>query len=112
MTLALALSVASLLGSAVAVSLATACYFACRAVTKRHSMTSLRAELDEIQDAIGKHSALLKRVNQRTVMQERREAAKDEPEASSAQRPGESAADWKRRMRARLIPPGQPARHQ
>jgi hypothetical protein len=111
MTLELALSVASLVGSGIAASLATGCFFACRAVSRRHSMTSLRAELDEMADALGKHSHLLKRINSRTVMQERRQSQQGDLLDSSEQQPGESAAAWKARMRAKLIVPGRPARH-
>jgi hypothetical protein len=41
---------------------------------KRHSTTSVRVELDAMHDAIEKHSLLLKRVNARSVMAERRAA--------------------------------------
>jgi hypothetical protein len=108
--LALVLSVAALSLSAIAASCAIACYFVSLAATKRVSTTSLRAELDEIRDGFEKNSALLKRINQRTVMQERR-AAVGESSDSPEQRPGESSAAWKARMRAKLIVPGRPAPH-
>lgn len=82
-----------------------------KAATKRLSTTSLRVELDEIQDAIGRHSALLKRINARSVMAERRAEQSTDSEPSSAPRPGESSADFKRRMRIALIHPGQPVKH-
>lgn len=98
--------------SAIAVVTAIFCYFASLAATKRVSTTSLLAELDEIRDAIAKHSALLKRINTRTAMQDHRAATNSADADSSAQLPGESTAAWKARMRAKLIPPGKPARHQ
>lgn len=108
-----ALSVASLILSALAALLATGCFFACRTATRRHGIASLRAELDEIHDAFTKQSALLKRINARTVMQERRAAAGGPPDSDddAAARPGESAAAWKARMRAKLVVPGKAAPH-
>jgi hypothetical protein len=105
------LCVVSIATAALAAVVAIYCCFVCRAVQAKHSTSSLRGELDELHDSIGKHSALLKRINARTVMQERRAVAGEQPSDDSAQAPGESAAAWKARMRARLIVPGRPAQH-
>jgi len=80
---------------------------ASKAASNRASTTSLRAEIDELRDAFEKHSALLKKINARSVMAERRasSATDDGPSA------GETTADWKRRMRAQLIRPGFPVKH-
>jgi hypothetical protein len=108
-----ALSVAILLTSiatlcaGVAVWCALASWRALKAASNRASTTLLRAEIDELRDSFGKHSALLKRINARTVMQERR-ASSETDDGPSA---GEDTSDWKRRMRAKLIRPGQPVRH-
>lgn len=103
----------TLLLTLVCVACAALSFFNSRAARKARLTISMRAELDEMQDAIGKHSALLKRINSRTVMQERRAAAKDASldESDAAQMPGESAAAWKARMRAKLIVPGRPTKH-
>ena len=104
------LSAVSLVFSVGAASVAIICCFACLAAVKRHGTSSLRAELDELRDAFEKNSLLLKRMNQRAVMRERRETSSPDDD-DSAQHAGESSADWKRRMRARLITPGRPVKH-
>lgn len=95
MWLNIALCAAAIALSLSAVAIATACYFACRAAMRRSGTASLRAELDEIRDAFEKNSALLKRINQRTVMQERRAAPSDSPVP-------ENPTEWKARMRREL----------
>jgi hypothetical protein len=93
--------------TAVCASCAVACWRALRRASSRASTTSIRAELDEIRDAFEKNSALLKRINQRTVMQERRAAGNGATDGPS----GESVTEWKQRMRRELITPGKPVRH-
>jgi hypothetical protein len=105
-----AVTLLALLLAAVSAWCALACLRALKQVSSRASTTSLRAELDEIRDAFEKNSALLKRINQRTVMQERRASAPGGGD-DAEQQPGESAAAWKARMRARLIVPGRPVKH-
>ena len=91
----------------VSVWCALACWRALKSGLSRVSTTSLRAEIDELRDSFEKHSALLKKINARSVMAERRasSATGDGPS------PGEDTADWKRRMRAQLIRPGYPVKH-
>jgi hypothetical protein len=79
---------------------------ASKRASNRASTTSLRAEIDELRDAFEKNSVLLKRINQRAVMAERR--AEPDPAGPSA---GESTSAWKQRMRAQLLRPGQPVKH-
>ena len=110
--MAFALSVAAIVTSVIAALSAIACYFVSRAATRRHSIASMRAELDEIHDAMTRHSALLKKINSREVMRERREKIADDSDSfPEAQRPGESGAAWKARMRAKLVIPGRAAPH-
>lgn len=111
MEFTVALSAASIVIAVLAALVAICCYFACRAAQRKHSTSSLRGELDELHDSLGKHSQLLKRINARTVMQERRSTAGETPSDEVSQAPGESSAAWKARMRARLIVPGRPAQH-
>lgn len=99
----LALTVLNILCAASAVL----CWRLSRTATKRVSTTSLLAELDEIRDAVARHSALLRKINARTVMAERR-ANGDAPEQLDSEA---AKADWKRKMRARLIVPGRPVQH-
>jgi hypothetical protein len=105
------LCVASLVLSALSAGVAISCYFASRAVTRRHSMISLRAELDEIHDAFAKHGALLKRINARTVMAERRASASGQLDLDDAAATADRDT-WKARMRAKLLVPGRPVKHQ
>ena len=67
-----------------------------------------RAELAELEDEVGKLAALVRKLNQRAVMRERRE--EDEPvskhDTGTARLKGEDDVAWKRRMRA-LISTGQ-----
>jgi hypothetical protein len=68
-----------------------------------------RAELAALEDEVGKLTTLVRKLNQRAAMRERREeepAADAELPAASgdtAQRPGETDIDWKRRMRAQIV---------
>jgi hypothetical protein len=106
-SVAILLTTIAILCAVVSALCALACWRALKSGLSRVSTTSLRAEIDELRDSFGKHSALLKKINQRSVMQERRasSATDDGPSAD------ESTADWKRRMRAQLIRPGLPVRH-
>jgi hypothetical protein len=78
------------------------------------SMISLRAELLEMRDYVGKVDAWAKRINAREVMSERRDAAKSNgarPTASSP-RAFSSAAESKDELRKRAgIVAGKPAPH-
>lgn len=107
MTVLIVLCAVSVAGALASALYARACWSALRQVSNRASTTSLRAELDEIRDAFEKHSALLRRINQRGVMQERRAGASGD----AAQAPGESPAQWKARARAQLLRAGQPVKH-
>lgn len=81
-----------------------------KAAMKRHSTTSVRVELDAMHDAIEKHSLLLKRVNARSVMAERRAAnGHDASGSESSDVAGLSHKDQLRK-RAGLIA-GKPANH-
>ena len=64
--------------------------------TKRLLTSSLRVELDEIHDAIGKHSALLKKINIRTYQRERREAEAAEESGD------EPTSDVKQKLRRKI----------
>jgi hypothetical protein len=111
-----ALSVAAIALSVIAAGLAIGSFFVSRAAMRQRSTASMRAELDEIHDALQKHSVTMRRISSREYMRERRSREADEEAGSGesspeAQRPGESAAAWKARMRAKLIVPGKPAKH-
>jgi hypothetical protein len=81
-----------------------------KTVMTRHSTTSLRVELDAMHDAIGKHSDLLKRINLRSVMAERR-ANGAGPESGSESSAG-TALSHKDQLRRRAgIVAGKPAPH-
>lgn len=83
----------------------------CATVLSRASTTSLRAELDEIRDAFEKNSALLKRINQRTVMQERR-AAGSGSEATDSMGAAASKDELRRALVASgRLQAGKPAKH-
>jgi hypothetical protein len=84
---------------------------ASKVALSRASTTSLRAELDEIRDAFEKNSALLKRINARTLLREYRASEHETSGGPSGPAGGEDVSAWKRRMRAQLIRPGQPVKH-
>lgn len=74
----------------------------CAAESNRPSMTSLRAELAEMRDELGKTHAVLKRIQGRQYKAEQRGAHADDDD-DVKQRPGESAEQWKARVRPKLI---------
>lgn len=105
-------SVLAALTSVACVRYAIRLYADSKAALNRAGTTSLRAELDEMRDAFEKNSALLKRINSRTIMQERRENAGGNGSGDDrAQKPGETPEAWKARMRKSLLVAGKPAKH-
>ena len=81
-----------------------------KAVMKKHSTASVRVELDGMADAIEKHSLLLKRINARSVMAERR-AANGLAESGSESSDG-AALSHKDLLRKRAgLVAGKPANH-
>jgi hypothetical protein len=94
----------SLTAACVSALCALVSYRASKAAKNRASTTSLRAELDEIRDAFEKNSALLKRIHQRTVMQERRQEVREEQTGV--------AGSLKDRLRRQVgLTPGKPYNH-
>lgn len=109
LSVAIALALVAMIASAISVF---ACMRTLRAAAKLHSMTSLRGELIEIRDYVGKLDAWAKRINSREVMRERRDAERsngETPTRSSKPVSGAVTKDDLRRMAG--IIPGRPAPH-
>lgn len=106
---------ASLAAMAVAVGCAIYCCFASRAVRQTRGIGSLRAELVETQDELEKLHKLVKGLTMRDRMRDARQAKQERQQDAfpdeTSQRPGESGAAWKARMRAKLVVPGRPVEH-
>jgi hypothetical protein len=101
--LALTLAIAS-------VCFAVATWRHSKLVMTKHSTTSVRVELDEMRDAIGKHTDLLRRINQRGVMQERRAA--NGAGGSGAESSPASELSHKDRLRLKAgLRAGEPVKH-
>ena len=80
-------------------------------VMLRHTTSSFRVELDAMHDAIEKHSQLLKRINARSVMAERRANGHDVA-ASGSESSDAAALSHKDRLRKMAgLTAGKPAAH-
>lgn len=77
--------------------------WSCRPTGHRHlalekRLRTLETEAAELQDGWSKVLALTKKINQREVMRERRQAEKDQPQADE-----ESDEEWQARMNRELL---------
>ena len=101
------LLIATLIGCAACVLSVIAAWSASRSARSLRSMTSMQGELTEIHDYMVKLDAWARRINQRDLMRERRDAASSSAESSP---PVSGNAKDDLRRRAGLVA-GQPARH-
>lgn len=82
-----------------AVGLSTGAAVAC--LKRARAPLHWRVELAQLEDEVTKLSTLVRKLNQRATMQERREE-EHAPTASVKQRKGETPQEWKQRVREEL----------
>lgn len=73
-------------------------------------LSDVELEVIDLQDQAQSAMKLAKKINARIASREAREkkTTEEQPDSSFAQLPGESGADWKRRMRLKIQQGGKP----